>query len=102
MLQGGLGEVGKRGLTMNETLQPNQKLTEGECAIALFEAYLDEIVKGTLPDPDRFKKDFFEVYDGIVKSPKAPYYLMFCAFVGAMDMVASMDTDENKNGLEAM
>lgn len=71
---------------MNET-QPKQELTDGQAAIKNFELYQTLAINGQLPDSKRYEKEFFEHYGSIVKSRKAPLYLMFCAFVGALDLV---------------
>lgn len=71
------------------TTQPKQdfidELTEGQAAVMSFDLWQDVILSGLLPDAKRFEKEFFEFYGDRVASPKAPIYLMFCAFVGGMD-----------------
>ena len=66
-------------------IQPTQK-TDGQDAIELFELWQDMLKAGLTPDCKRYEKEFFEYYGDKVASPKAPLYLMFCAFVGALDL----------------
>ena len=66
-------------------IQPTQK-TDGQEAIELFELWQDMLKAGLTPDCKRYEKEFFEYYGDKVASPKAPLYLMFCAFVGALDL----------------
>lgn len=61
-------------------------LTEGQSAVILFDVWIDMLIKGEVPDCKRYHNEFLEFYNGIVKSDKSPFYLMFCAFVGAFDM----------------
>lgn len=71
-------------------------LTEGQMAVLVFETWMDMLVKGEVPDCKRYHDEFFEYYKGQVKSDKAPIYLMFCAFVGAMDLDDKLkETNEN-------
>lgn len=51
----------------------------------LFNSWMKLTVDGSLPDCKRYKKEFFEFYGDRVESEQSPFYLMFCAFVGAYD-----------------
>ena len=69
-----------------ENMQNKQeKLTAGQAAVMLFDFWTEHIVDGSLPDCNRYEKEFFEFYGDRVESKQAPFYLMFCAFVGAYD-----------------
>lgn len=72
-------------------------LTEGKAAVLVFEAWMEMLVNGEVPDCKRYHDDFFEYYGNKVKSDKAHFYLMFCAFVGAMDLDDKLK-ETNKNG----
>ena len=69
-------------------IQPTQK-TDGQETIELFELWQDMLIAGFAPDWKRYEKEFFEYYGDKVASPRAPLYLMFCAFVGALDLAAA-------------
>ncbi len=70
-----------------ENMQNKQEeLTAGQAAVRLFDIWQEFIIDGSLPDCKRYEKEFFEFYGDSVASTQAPYYLMFCAFVGAMDL----------------
>lgn len=64
----------------------DKNLTEGQAMVLVFDMWQEMLINGQIPDCKRYHDDFFEFYGGNVKSDKAPFYLMFCAFVGAMDM----------------
>ena len=71
-------------------------LTEGQMAVLLFEKWMGMLVEGKIPDCKRYHDEFFEYYKGQVKSEKAPFYLMFCAFIGAMDLDDKLKENENR------
>lgn len=70
------------------------KLT-AQKALKLFHLWEELIISGELPDPKRFNQDFLKFYGGgEVKSEKAPYALMFNAFVGALDLMELAEIKE--------
>lgn len=70
------------------------KLT-AQKALKLFHLREELIISGELPDPKRFNQDFLKFYGGgRVKSEKAPYALMFNAFVGALDLMELAEIKE--------
>ena len=78
-----------------ENMQNKQeKLTEGQATVRLFDIWQEFILDGSLPDCKRYEKEFFEFYGDIVASSQTAYYLMFCAFVGAMDLNEFLDLNE--------
>lgn len=81
-----------------ENMQNKQEeLTAGQIAVRLFDIWQDFIIDGSLPDCKRYEKEFFEFYGDSVASTKAPYYLMFCAFVGAMDFNEFIEETEGRD-----
>lgn len=60
-------------------------LTDGQAAVELFELWMELFGSGELPDSKRYRNEFFTAFGGRV-TEHAPIYLMFCAFVGALDM----------------
>jgi hypothetical protein len=74
--------------------QPTQK-TDGQEAIEPFELWQDMLIAGLAPDCKRYEKEFFEFYGDRVASPQAPFYLMFCAFVGALDLAEAAGKEKD-------
>ncbi len=58
---------------------------EGIEAVCNFNFYIDLLTTGKIADSKRFDKEFFEAYPMV--KPSSPMHLMFCAFVGAIDLV---------------
>lgn len=75
-----------------------QPKTAGQEAIELFELWQDMLIAGLAPDCKRYEKDFFDFYGDRVGSPQTPFYLMFCAFVGALDLAEA--AADNKKDLD--
>lgn len=71
------------------------EMSFGQAAVQLFNMWFDMATNGELPDCKRYGNEFFEVYDDSTVTEGSPLYLMFCAFVGAIDMCDYMD---NKKG----
>ena len=71
----------------------NNTTNEGQATVFLFDTWIDLLTKGEISDCKRYHDDFFNSYGEQVKDEKAPLYLMFCAFVGAMDIVDMIDTN---------
>lgn len=70
------------------------KLT-AQKALKLFHLWEELIISGELPDPKRFNQDFLKFHEKEgVKSEKAPYALMFNAFVGALDLMELAEIKE--------
>lgn len=65
-----------------------------------FELWQGLQLKQEMPDSRRFEKEFFEVYGDQVTSTKAPWYLMFCAFVGgvelALELLKGLDQEDTE------
>lgn len=67
--------------------QPKQDFTEGQEAVANFNFYIDLFTSGKLPDGKRYDEDFFKAYPYV--KPNSPFHMMFCTFVGALDLAAA-------------
>ena len=81
-----------------ENMQNKQEeLTAGQAAVMLFDFWIKHIVDGSLPDCKRYEKEFFEFYGDRVESKQSPFYLMFCAFVGAMDLNEFIEETEGRD-----
>lgn len=85
---------------MSILTRPLNELSEGEFNVAMFELWQDGAISGKLPDAKRFEKEFFEYYGDTVASPQAPFYLMFCAFVGALDLADALRKDLDQEDTE--
>ena len=76
-----------------------QPKTEGQEAVENFNFYIDLLTTGQIADSKRFDKEFFEAYP-LVK-PNSPMHLMFCSFVGALDLAAAAyEAAESKKDLD--
>ena len=71
---------------MNEVKTNYDNLSEGKAAVLAYDMWQEMLVNGEIPDCKRYHDEFFELYKDVVANEKAPFYLMFCAFVGAMDI----------------
>ena len=85
---------------MSIITRPLDELSEGEFNVAMFELWQDRAISGKLPDAKRFEKEFFEFYGDKVNGTKAPFYLMFCAFVGALDLAEALRKDLDQEDTE--
>ena len=70
-------------------------LTDGRFAVLIFEEWMQMLVNGEIADCKRYHDDLFEYYGNTVKSDNAPFYLMFCAFVGCMDSCDKLEEVSN-------
>lgn len=61
---------------------PEERPTDAETAIMLFELWQDNLINGTGKDPRRFKDELLKHYDGA----KDPFVFMFIGFVGGLDI----------------
>lgn len=68
----------------------NVQVTEGQTVILLYDMWIEMLGNGEILDCKRFSEDFFASYGKEIQSEKAPFYLMFCAFVGGMDMIGKL------------
>lgn len=62
------------------------KVTDGQSAVILYDTWQEMLINKEVPDCKRYHNEFFKFYGDMVKSEQAPFYLMFCAFIGAMDI----------------
>jgi len=74
---------------------------EGIEAVCNFNFYIDLLTTGKIADSKRFDKEFFEAYP--MAKPSSPMHLMFCAFVGAIDLVIESEiaAEKRKNSSDA-
>lgn len=74
---------------------------EGIEAVCNFNFYIDLLTTGKIADSKRFDKEFFEAYPMV--KPSSPMHLMFCAFVGAIDLVIESEiaAEKRKNSSDA-
>ena len=71
---------------------------ERQWVVLAFDLWQEMLVNGEIPDCKRYHDAFFEYYGDYVNGEKAPFYLMFCAFVGALDMIDEIERREKKVG----
>lgn len=74
-------------------MDTQMNVTDGQVAVMVFDKWQDLLTQGEIADCRRFHDDFFASYGKEVQGDTAPYYLMFCAFVGAMDMVDMVEKE---------
>lgn len=68
------------------------EISFGQAVVQLFNQWFDMMVNGELPDCKRYRNEFFEVYDVSTVAEDSSLYLMFCSFVGAIDMCDYLDS----------
>ncbi len=64
-------------------------IEEGREAVLSFDFYIDLLTTGQIADSKRFNKEFFEAYPYVKEN--SPFHMMFCAFVGALDLVEASE-----------
>ena len=78
---------------MREEKQKVEEITLGQAAVSLFDMWLDMMINGEVPDCKRYEDEFFEYYGASVASRESPLYMMFCSFIGAIDMYDYIDSE---------
>lgn len=70
-----------------------EEITDGQASVLLYYMWQEMLLNGEVPDCKRYRDEFFDYYGECVKSENAPFYLMFCAFVGGIDMSNFIDVN---------
>lgn len=79
-------------------MDTKSNVDERQGIVLAFDLWQEMLVNGKIPDCKRYRDEFFEYYGDCVNGEKAPFYLMFCAFVGALDMIDLIEREEKKVG----
>ena len=79
-------------------MDTKSNVDERQGVVLAFELWQEMLVNGKIPDCKRYHDEFFKRYGDCVNGEKAPFYLMFCAFVGALDMIDLIEGREKKVG----
>lgn len=77
-----------------KNIRQEVNVTEEQTMVLAFKKWQELLVQGEVPDCKRCHDEFFEYYGGLVNGEGAPFYLMFCAFVGAMDMIDLIEREK--------
>ena len=67
---------------IRQTITPEEKPTDAQTAVMLFDLWQDSLINGTGEDPRRFKDELLKHYGGA----KDPFIFMFLGFVGGLDI----------------